>query len=128
MIGYEPGEHVGMPGTSLTCILSFDDPLTMSTLPDPTQGPRGALGVPLTPERSVAVDPTAVPLGSALWVDTSEPLSATPLRRLMMAQDTGSAITGAVRIDYFWGTGERAQQQAGRMMQPLRLWVLWPKG
>ena len=97
-------------------------------LPDPTQGPRGALGVPLTPERSVAVDPTAVPLGSALWVDTSEPLSATPLRRLMMAQDTGSAITGAVRIDYFWGTGERAQQQAGRMMQPLRLWVLWPKG
>jgi membrane-bound lytic murein transglycosylase A len=96
-------------------------------LPDPAQGPRGALGVALTPERSVAVDPSAVPLGSALWIDTSEPLSATPLRRLVMAQDTGSAITGAVRVDYFWGTGERALQQAGRMKQPLRLWVLWPK-
>jgi membrane-bound lytic murein transglycosylase A len=97
-------------------------------LPDPTQGPRGSLGVALTPERSVAVDPTAVPLGSALWIDTSEPLSATPLRRLVLAQDTGSAITGAVRIDYFWGTGERAQAQAGRMKQPLRVWVLWPRG
>jgi membrane-bound lytic murein transglycosylase A len=94
---------------------------------DPAQGPRGALGVALTPERSVAVDPSAVPLGSALWIDTTEPLSATPLRRLVMAQDTGSAITGAVRVDYFWGTGERALQQAGRMKQPLRLWVLWPK-
>jgi membrane-bound lytic murein transglycosylase A len=97
-------------------------------LPDPAQGPRGALGVALTPERSVAVDPAAVPLGSALWLDTSEPLSDTPLRRLVIAQDTGSAITGAVRVDYFWGTGERAQLQAGRMKQPLRLWVLWPKG
>ena len=95
-------------------------------LPDPTQGPRGAQGVPLTPGRSIAVDPQSVPYGTPVWLDTTEPLSSTPLRRLVMAQDTGSAITGAVRVDYFWGWGETAEQQAGRMKQPLRKWVLWP--
>jgi membrane-bound lytic murein transglycosylase A len=90
-------------------------------------GPRGAQGVPLTAGRSVAVDPTAVPYGTPLWLDTTEPLSATPLRRLVMAQDTGGAITGAVRIDYFWGSGEAAEQQAGRMKQPVRVWALWPR-
>lgn len=96
-------------------------------LPDPTLGPRGSQGVPLVAERSIAVDPSAVPLGTPVWLDTTEPLSATPLRRLVMAQDTGSAITGAVRADYFWGTGERAEAQAGRMKQPLRMWALWPR-
>ena len=96
-------------------------------LPEPAPGPRGAQGVPLTPGRSVAVDPQAVPYGTPLWLDTTEPLSARPLRRLVMAQDTGSAIVGAVRIDYFWGLGEQAEQQAGRMKQPLRLWALWPR-
>ena len=95
-------------------------------LPDETLGPRGAQGVPLTAGRSVAVDPQAVPYGSVLWLDTTEPLTATPLRRLVLAQDTGSAITGAVRIDYFWGAGEQAEAQAGRMKQGLRLWALWP--
>jgi membrane-bound lytic murein transglycosylase A len=97
-------------------------------LPDATLGPRGAQGVPLTPGRSVAVDPQAVPYGTPLWLDTTEPLSATPLQRLVMAQDTGSAITGAVRADYFWGAGETAEAQAGRMKQPLRWWALWPRG
>ncbi len=97
-------------------------------LPQESSGPRGAQGVPLTPGRSVAVDPTAVPYGTPLWLDTTEPLSNTPLRRLVMAQDTGSAITGAVRVDYFWGSGELAEQQAGRMKQPLRVWALWPRG
>ncbi len=97
-------------------------------LPDPTVGPRGAQGVPLTPGRSVAIDPTSVPYGSALWLDTTEPLSNTPLRRAVMAQDTGSAITGAVRVDYFWGWGDTAEQQAGRMKQSLRMWVLVPRG
>ena len=97
-------------------------------LPDPNQGPRGAQGVPLTPGRSVAVDPQAVPLGSALWIDTTEPLSATPLRRLVMAQDTGSAILGAVRIDLFFGWQREAEALAGRMKQPLRVWALWPRG
>ncbi len=96
-------------------------------LPDERIGPRGAQGVPLTPGRSVAVDPLAVPYGTPLWINTTEPLSATPLRRLVMAQDTGSAITGAVRIDYFWGTGDAAEQQAGRMKQPLQAWALWPR-
>ncbi len=96
-------------------------------LPDPAIGPKGAQGVPLTPGRSIAVDPLSVPYGTPVWLDTSEPLSATPLRRLVVAQDTGSAIAGAVRADYFWGWGEAAEAQAGRMKQPLRYWVLWPK-
>jgi membrane-bound lytic murein transglycosylase A len=91
-------------------------------------GPRGAQNVPLTAGRSVAVDPQAVPYGTPLWLDTTEPLSSTPLRRLVMAQDTGTAIVGAVRIDYFWGAGDQAEQQAGRMKQPLQLWALWPNG
>jgi membrane-bound lytic murein transglycosylase A len=100
-------------------------------LPDPAQGPRGAQGVPLTPGRSVAVDPAALPYGTPLWIDTTQIAQGAPpapLRRLVMAQDTGSAITGAVRIDYFWGWGEAAQAQASRMKNPLRLWALWPRG
>ena len=96
-------------------------------LPDPSVGPRGAQGVPLTPGRSIAVDAQSVPYGTPVWLDSTEPLSNTPLRRLVMAQDTGTAITGAVRADYFWGWGETAEQQAGRMKQPLRMWVLWPR-
>jgi membrane-bound lytic murein transglycosylase A len=97
-------------------------------LPDPTLGPRGAQGVALTPGRSIAVDALSIPYGTPVWVDSTEPLSATLLRRLVMAQDTGTAINGAVRADYFWGWGADAEAQAGRMKQPLRLWVLWPKG
>ena len=96
-------------------------------LPDPAVGPRGAQGVPLTPERSIAVDPLSIPYGTPAWLDTTEPLSTTPLRRLVVAQDTGTAITGAVRADYFWGWGGAAEAQAGRMKQPLRMWVLWPR-
>ena len=96
-------------------------------LPDPQLGPKGAQGVALTPGRSIADDPLAVPYGTPVWLDSTEPLSNTPLRRGVMAQDTGSAITGAVRADYFWGWGETAENQAGRMKQPLRMWVLWPK-
>jgi membrane-bound lytic murein transglycosylase A len=97
-------------------------------LPDPGVGPRGAQGVPLTPGRSIAVDPKSVPYGTPVWIDTTEPLSSTPLRRLVLAQDTGSAIVGAVRADYFWGWDGNAGDQAGRMRQPLRMWVLWPRG
>ena len=92
-------------------------------LPDPLLGPRGAQGVALTPGRSIAVDPQSIPFGTPVWLATTEP----PLRRAVMAQDTGSAIIGAVRADYFWGWGEEAEAQAGRMKQPLRLWALWPK-
>lgn len=97
-------------------------------LPDPSVGPRGAQGVPLTPGRSVAVDPQAVPLGTVLWLDTTEPLSSTPLRRLVVAQDTGGAITGPVRVDLFFGWQREAEALAGRMKQGLRVWALWPRG
>jgi membrane-bound lytic murein transglycosylase A len=96
-------------------------------LPDPALGPKGAQGVPLTPGRSIAVDPLAVPYGTPVWLDSTEPLSSRPLQRLVVAQDTGSAIVGAVRADYFWGWGDEAEAQAGRMKQPLRAWVLWPR-
>ena len=97
-------------------------------LPDPALGPRGAQGVALTPGRSIAIDPRSVPYGTPVWIDTTEPLSSRPLQRLVLAQDTGSAIVGAVRADYFWGWDGDAAEQAGRMRQPLRMWVLWPRG
>lgn len=96
-------------------------------LPDPALGPKGAQGVALTPGRSIAVDPLAVPYGTPVWLDSTEPLSTRPLQRLVVAQDTGGAIVGAVRADYFWGWGDEAEAQAGRMKQPLRAWVLWPR-
>ena len=95
-------------------------------LPDALVAPLGGQGVPLTPRRSIAVDVQSIPYGTPVWLDTTEPLSNAPLRRVVMAQDTGSAITGAVRADYFWGWGDEAEAQAGRMKQPLRLWALWP--
>ncbi|MGM9481675.1 murein transglycosylase A [Roseateles sp. NT4] len=91
-------------------------------------GPRGAQGVALTPGRSVAIDRNHIALGTLLWVDSSEPMSTTPLRRLVLAQDTGSAIQGAVRADFFWGWGDEAALLASRTKQPLRLWALWPEG
>jgi len=97
-------------------------------LPDAALGPRGAQGVPLTPGRSVAIDRGYIALGTPLWLDSSEPMSTTPLRRLVLAQDTGSAIQGAVRADFFWGWGDEAALMASRTKQPLRLWALWPDG
>ena len=88
-------------------------------------GPRGAQGVPLTPGRSIAVDTASIPLGTPVWLASSGPTAA--LRKLVLAQDAGSAITGAVRADYFAGWGSDAQELAGRMKQTVRLWVLWPK-
>ncbi len=91
-------------------------------------GPLGSLNVPLTRERSVAVDPAYVPLGLPLWVDTQRPdASQSPYRRLMFAQDTGGAIKGAVRADLFFGFGPEAEQLAGNMKAPGRLYVLVPR-
>ncbi len=97
-------------------------------LPADLPGPIGALGVPLTAERSVAIDPGFVPLGAPVYLATTWPNSARPLNRLMLAQDTGSAIRGAVRADFFWGFGDEAAQHAGRMKQSLKMWVLLPSG
>ncbi|MBR9972736.1 murein transglycosylase A [Magnetospirillum sulfuroxidans] len=89
-------------------------------------GPVGSEGVPLTAGRSIAVDPRYVALGLPLFLDTVEP-SGQPLRRLVMAQDTGAAIKGPVRGDFFWGTGEEAFDKAGRMKSGGRYWVLLPQ-
>ena len=97
-------------------------------LPAGLPGPLGALGVPITAERSVAIDPKYIPLGAPLFLSTTQPNSATPLKRLMVAQDTGGAIKGGVRADYFWGAGEAAGKQAGAMKQQGKIWVLLPKG
>jgi membrane-bound lytic murein transglycosylase A len=97
-------------------------------LQDATQGPKGAFGVPLTAGRSIAVDPSAVPLGAPVFLDTTQPASDLPLERLVMAQDTGGAIRGIVRADFFWGFGPEAGAQAGKMRQTGRMWLLWPKG
>ena len=91
-------------------------------------GPLGALGVPLTAGRSVAIDPRHVPLGASVFLATTQPNSEVPLRRLMLAQDTGGAIRGVVRADFFWGFGADAGAQAGRMKQPGQMWVLLPPG
>jgi len=95
-------------------------------MPANLPGPLGALGVPLTAQRSVAIDPRYVPLGAPLFLNTTMPNSRTPLNRMMMAQDTGGAIRGAVRADFFWGFGDEAGAQAGRMRQNGRIWVLLP--
>lgn len=95
-------------------------------LPAGAGGPLGALGIPLTARRSIAADPRYVPLGAPVFLATTWPLSDKPLNRLMMAQDTGSAVRSAVRADFFWGHGDAAGQEAGRMKQSMRMWLLLP--
>lgn len=96
-------------------------------IPDPKKGPKGAFGVPLTPERSIAIDPQFIPLGAPVFLATSYPLSDAPLQRLVVAQDTGGAIRNPVRADLFWGFGAEAGEKAGRMKQRGAIWVLLPK-
>jgi membrane-bound lytic murein transglycosylase A len=99
-----------------------EEPLSGSEL---QLGPKGAQGVPLTPGRSIAVDPGSIPYGIPVWLSSNGP--QTQLQRLVMAQDTGSAILGAVRADYFVGSGQAAGELAGRLKQDLKLWVLLPR-
>jgi membrane-bound lytic murein transglycosylase A len=96
-------------------------------LPDPKVGPKGSLGVALTPQRSVAIDATQLPQGAPVFLSTTQPNSDIPLQRLVMAQDTGGAIRGAIRVDYFFGFGAEAAENAGRMKQRGAIWVLLPK-
>jgi membrane-bound lytic murein transglycosylase A len=97
-------------------------------LADPSSGPIGAFGVPLLAGRSIAVDTRYVPLGAPVFLATTFPASATPLNRLVLAQDAGGAIRNPVRADFFWGSGPEAGAQAGRMRQQGRMWVLLPRG
>ena len=94
---------------------------------DPNAGPLGALGVPLTAKRSIAVDPAVVALNLPVWLDTTVPGTNAPLRRLVVAQDKGSAIKGPGRIDLFWGAGEQAEAMAGPMRQQGTYWVIVPR-
>lgn len=96
-------------------------------LSHPIPGPKGALGVPLTDGRSIAVDPRYVPLGAPVFLATTYPNSPQLLRRLVVAQDTGGAIKGAVRADFFWGFGKEAGELAGRMKQSGEMWALLPR-
>ena len=96
------------------------------TLEAAIDGPIGTLGVPLLRERTLAVDTRSIPLGAPVFLATTYPLSSQPLQRLMLAQDTGGAIRGAVRGDFFWGFGDDAGRQAGRMKQDGKMWILWP--
>jgi membrane-bound lytic murein transglycosylase A len=99
-----------------------EEPIT-----DPEIGPKGAYGIPLMAQRSIAVDTNFVPLGTPVFLATTQPASTQTLNRLVFAQDTGTAIKGAARADFYWGFGEAAGAQAGRMKQAGQMWVLWPK-
>jgi membrane-bound lytic murein transglycosylase A len=116
------------PDSSLITAISADPSYVFfQEIPDSPDGPLGALGVPLTAGRSVAVDPRTTPLGFPLFLATTEP-DGKRLNRLVMAQDTGGAIRGAVRADYFWGFGTAAYAQASRMKESGRMWLLLPRG
>ena len=101
---------------------------TEQKVTDPNAGPRGALNVPLTPGRSLAIDRSILPLGAPVWLSTTMPRDGAPLQRLVMGQDVGGAIRGAVRADFFFGFGPEATENAGLMKQQGSLWVLLPKG
>lgn len=97
-------------------------------VPAQSRGPIGALGIPLTATRSIAVDPRVTPLGAPVFIESERRSDGAPLRRLMFAQDTGGAIRGAVRGDFFWGTGPEAGREAFRTRDALSMWVLLPRG
>jgi len=106
----------------------------MPARPGPTStggaaaGPIGSLGVALTPRRSIAIDRRYIPLGAPVFLATTWPRSEMPLERLMLAQDTGGAVRGPVRADFFWGFGAEAGSLAGKMRQRGMMWVLLPHG
>lgn len=91
------------------------------------QGPVGSLAVPLTAGRSLAVDRKVIELGTLMWIDSTYPDTNQPLQRLMFAQDTGGAIKGDLRGDFFFGTGQQAETWAGHMKQKTRFYILQPK-
>ena len=116
-----------LPPNSPTIFSSDPSYVFFRQIPDSDSGPLGALGVPLTAGRSVAVDPRTTPLGFPVFISTEGQGTGAPLNRLMLAQDTGGAIRGPVRADYFWGFGPGAGQMAGRMKESGRMWLLLPR-
>lgn len=117
------------PGPEMLRAISADPSFVFfREIPDGPDGPIGALGVPLTAGRSVAVDPRTTPLGYPVFMSTTQPGRKGRLNRLVLAQDTGGAIRGAVRADYFWGFGGNAGLQAARMKESGRMWLMLPHG
>lgn len=119
--------EVALPSGPASAFWSDPSYVFFREVPDSENGPIGALGVPLTAGRSLAVDPRTTPLGFPVFISTNQPGKNETLNRLMLAQDTGGAIRGAVRADYFWGFGPSAWAQASRMKQSGRMWLLLPK-
>ncbi len=103
---------------------------SLEPLDDPALGARGTQGVSLTAEASLAIDASAHPLGVPIWVETTAPIGEEPetqFHRLLVAQDTGGAINGALRGDIYWGVGEDAGEIAGRMRSVGKMTVLLPR-
>ncbi len=96
-------------------------------LPNDLPGPIGALGVSIEAERSVAIGPKFIHLGAHVFLSTTQPNTSEPLERLMVAQDTGGAIRGGVRADFYWGSGDEAGRKAGSMKQQGKIWTLLPR-
>jgi membrane-bound lytic murein transglycosylase A len=123
------GETVARPASAEVVSIFSSDPsyVFFRQIPDSDGGPLGALGVPLTPGRSVAVDPRTTPLGFPVFISTEGQSAGTRLNRLVLAQDTGGAIRGPVRADYFWGFGPGAGERASHMKENGRMWLLLPR-
>jgi membrane-bound lytic murein transglycosylase A len=123
-------KHIADSSSDAGSVSGIGDPsyVFFRVIPDGPQGPLGALGVPLTAGRSLAVDPRTTPLGAPVFVTTAAPGGAGSLDRLMFAQDTGGAIRGSVRGDFFWGFGDDAGSMAASMNANGRMWLLLPKG
>ena len=121
--GQAVGSGVAVPRTGIP------DPsyVFFRRIGDGPEGPIGALGVPLSAGRSMAVDPRATPLGAPVFIDGMQPGNKGPMRRLVFAQDTGGAIRGSVRGDFFWGFGDKAGKMALATNQPVRMWLMLPK-
>lgn len=121
--GQAVGEGIAVPKTGIP------DPsyVFFRRIGDGPEGPIGALGVPLSPGRSMAVDPRATPLGAPVFINGQQPGGKGPMQRLVFAQDTGGAIRGSVRGDFFWGFGDKAGKMALATNQPVQMWLLLPK-
>ena len=121
--GQAVGEGAAVPKTGIT------DPsyVFFRRIGDGPEGPIGALGVSLSPGRSMAVDPRATPLGAPVFINGQQPGGKGPMQRLVFAQDTGGAIRGSVRGDFFWGFGDKAGKMALATNQPVKMWLLLPK-
>lgn len=128
----DPADAPALSGKSpISYLFATTDPsyVFFKAIPDSPTGPIGALGVPLSAGRSAAIDPRTTPLGAPVFVGVSKGSAGNaPINRLVMAQDAGGAIRGAVRADFFFGSGPQAQMQASTMKQPTEMWVLLPKG